>query len=104
MDSSYIITGIIAIFASTGFWAFVQHMLDKKSNRSKIVMGLAYVNIKSSCTKLIDRGWASPEEIEDIDKYLFEPYKAMGGNGMAEMLMDRVRKLPSKPKGGECYL
>jgi hypothetical protein len=59
------------------------------------MLGLMYLGVKMSCQKLIDRGWATTEEIEDIEKYMYEPYKALGGNGTAEMLMNKVKALPS---------
>ena len=91
----YWLAGAGMIFASTGFWTFVQHWLDKKSVSRQAMLGLMYLGVKISCQKLIDRGWATTEEIEDIEKYMYEPYKALGGNGTAEMLMNKVKALPS---------
>jgi len=98
MDTiNYWLTGAGMIFGSVGFWTFVQHWLDKRSVSRQAMLGLMYLGVKMSCQKLIDRGWASTEEIEDIEKYMYEPYKAMGGNGTAEMLVNKVKGLPNKP-------
>lgn len=99
MDTiSYWLTGAGMIFGSVGFWTFVQHQLDKKSASRQAMLGLMYLGVKMSCSSLLKRGWASTEEIEDIEKYMYEPYKAMGGNGTAEMLMNKVKNLPNQPK------
>jgi len=33
-----------------------------------------------------------------LDKYLYEPYKAAGGNGSAEKIMAELNKLPMKTR------
>ena len=96
MNMDYWLTGASMIFASAGFWSLIRLIYDKKSNRSKAILGLTYLAVKMSCTKLLERGYATPEEIEDIEKYMFEPYEAMGGNGTAKMLMEKVKQLPLK--------
>jgi hypothetical protein len=99
MDTiNYWLTGAGMIFSSIGFWTFVQHQLDKRSASRQAMLGLMYLGVKMSCSSLLKRGWASTEEIEDIEKYMYEPYKAMGGNGTAEMLMNKVKNLPNQPK------
>lgn len=96
---SYWITGCAMIFASAGFWAFICRMLDKKSAKTQATLGICYLGVKMSCKMLLAKGWASPDEIEDLEKYLFEPYKALGGNGTAEALLNKVRELPIRAKG-----
>ena len=91
----YWLAGAGMIFGSVGFWTFVQHWLDKRSVSRQAMLGLMYLGVKMSCQKLLYGGWATTEEIEDIEKYMYEPYKALGGNGTAEMLMNKVKALPS---------
>lgn len=96
MSSEYWITGAFMIFASAGFWSFITRWLDKRSQKTKAMLSVLYLGVKMSCGKLLEQGYANTEEIEDIEKYLFEPYEAMGGNGTAKMLMDKVKLLPNK--------
>ena len=42
----------------------------------------------------IERGWITQDEYEDLNKYLYNPYREMGGNGTAERLMTEIKKLP----------
>lgn len=93
--TEYWLAGAGMIFGSVGFWTFIQHLLDKKSASRAAMLGIMYLGIKMSCSSLLKRGWCSTEEIEDIEKYMFEPYKSMGGNGTAEMLMNKVKGLPN---------
>ena len=57
-------------------------------------MGLAYDKIVSVGIAFIERGWVSKDEYEEYQKYLVEPYKAMGGNGVAERIATEVGRLP----------
>jgi hypothetical protein len=46
--------------------------------------------------KYIDRGHIYKEEYDNIYKYLYLPYKARGGNGTVEHLVQEITKLPIK--------
>lgn len=88
-----VITVIGSVLASSGFWAFLQTIRDKKDVRSKMILGLGHDRIIELCIKYLDRGWIGAEEYENLYKYLYKPYKAMGGNGSAERLMAKVSNL-----------
>jgi len=60
-------------------------------------MGIAYEHIMTFGVAYIRRGWATRDEYEELRKYFFEPYKALGGNGSAERVMNEVEKLPFGP-------
>lgn len=42
----------------------------------------------------IHRGYITKEEYDDLNAYLYDPYKEAGGNGSAEKVMMDVQKLP----------
>ena len=85
---------LIAFVASSGFWAIVNKFLDRKSNQSKMILGLGHDKIIYLCKKYIDRGYITTDEYENLHDYLYLPYRAMGGNGTAERLMKEVDSLP----------
>lgn len=93
-----------SVFASTGFWAFVtavwQTKQKRKSAESRMILGLAYREISQLCESYIQRGGLSIDEYQDLKKYLFEPYREMGGNGTCERLMKEVEKLPISGRAG----
>ena len=83
-----------AILASAGFWAFATKYLDKRSAKTKMLLGLGHDRIMYLGMKYVERGNITQSEYENLYKYLYQPYKAMGGNGSAERLMREVDKLP----------
>ena len=85
---------IIAVLASTGFWTFLQHRMDKKDVRTKMLIGLGHDRIMYLGMHYIDRGSITQSEYENLYEYLYKPYEQMGGNGSAKKVMEDVRKLP----------
>lgn len=91
-----IVTIVVAIFGSTGFWALVQKIIDSKSASREMLLGLGRDKLISKCHEYIDQGWISVEELADLEKYLYTPYRKLGGNGTGEILFEKVNKLPNK--------
>ena len=91
-----IIAIIVAIFGSTGFWSWLQNRGRKKSAETRLLMGIAYSKIIDRCTEYINRGYVNTDEYHELEHYLFQPYKEMGGNGTAEKLFNDVSKLAVK--------
>lgn len=89
-----LITSVSSIIASSGFWAFLgrRSVINKASTR--LLLGLAYDKIAQLGLSYIERGWISKDEYEEFRKYLYEPYVAFGGNGVAERIMQEVSQLP----------
>ncbi len=95
--SNILVTILCALLASAGFWGLVTKLVDKKSAKSKMILGLGYNTIRTTAMEYIRRGNITQGEYEDLYKYLYKPYKDMGGNGSAERLMREVDKLPIVP-------
>ena len=95
-----IVAIIVATLASSGLWSLVLYLIQRKDthkdNLTKLMLGLAYREITVSCMEYIKRGSISKGEYEDLLKYLFTPYKELGGNGTAERLIGEIDKLPIK--------
>lgn len=85
---------ILAVFGSTGIWALISKLIDKKSASAKMLLGLGHDKIYELCKGYIKRGSITSDEFENLIKYLYEPYKKLGGNGTAERLVDEVKRLP----------
>ena len=92
-----VITAAAAIFASTGFWAFITKKQDKDTAEQKLLMGLAHDRLINQATKYIHRGYITHEEYDDIQTYLYQPYRNKGGNGTVERLMEELKKVEVKP-------
>lgn len=97
MDS-LIASVVVAIFASTGFWAFLTYLIQRKDTKdsaeAQMLKGLGHDRICWLGEGYIARGYITKNEYENLHDYLFIPYKKLGGNGTAEKVMKEVEKLP----------
>lgn len=89
-----VVTSVASVIASSGFWAYFQTRMNNRDGSSRLLLGLAYDKITSLGMSYIERGWITKDEFEEFRKYLYEPYKACGGNGMADRIMEDVSRLP----------
>ena len=92
-----VITLLVGIFSSTGFWTYKMSKKLNDSAEKKMLMGLTYVNICKSCEYWIERGWVDDSDLRDLQHYLYDPYREKGGNGTAERLFKEACNLPNKP-------
>lgn len=92
-----VVTVICAVLASSGFWAFLSKRSEKNDASKKMILGLGHDRIVSLGMSYIERGDISQSEYENLHKYLYEPYKQMGGNGSADRVMREVEKLKIVP-------
>ena len=119
MNWEFAITGVVTllvgIFGSTGFWTWKTSRNEKNSevykkideiearvdkyidNMRNMVMGQTYVTIVRTCEYWLDRGWVEKDDLRDLEHYLYDPYREWGGNGTAERLFKEVCALPTKP-------
>ena len=88
------------IVGSQGLWTFIQTVWlnkhRKKTAENKLLLGLAFETIIYTAQKYIDKGEIEADEYKELNHYLFEPYKEMGGNGTAARMIAEVEKLPIK--------
>lgn len=93
-----IITAIVSVVASSGFWAYWTKRHDNKTAQTKLLVGLAHDRILQSGRYYLNREYMTSDEYENLYDYLYLPYKELGGNGTAERMMEELKKLPhSKP-------
>lgn len=88
------LTSAGSVLAGSGFWAYLQHKSSNNKGTAALLMGLAYDRITTLGIAYIERGWVTRDELEELEKYFFQPYKALGGNGVAERIMMQVNTLP----------
>ena len=91
------ITILCAALASSGFWSFFQKKLEKKDDRTKLLIGIAHDRICCLGNNYIERGYIMPDEYENLYDYLYVPYRNCGGNGTAEKIINEVKRLPMHP-------
>ena len=84
---------VSSLLASSGLWAYVFKKRNTRDAQNDMSIGLGHDRIMYLGMHYIKQGWISSEEYENLSKYLFEPYRALGGNGSAERIMKEVDKL-----------
>lgn len=89
-----LITVLCAVLASSGFWALIQKLTDKKDAKAQMLVGLAHDRILYLGMSYVQRGYITKDEYENLYDYLYKPYLKMGGNGSAKRVMGEVDKLP----------
>ncbi|MBO6267745.1 MAG: hypothetical protein J6N19_01205 [Clostridium sp.] len=73
-------------------------ILDEMESHGEAIAGLEHDRIVHIGSGYEKRGWISSEDYDDIDKYLYQPYKKLGGNGTAERVMQKLKNLSSIPQ------
>lgn len=96
-----VLTIFTSVLASSGLWAFLGSRLDRHSAQKDMLIGLGHDRIMYLGMRYIDRGWITQDEYENLNTYLYEPYKKLGGNGSALRVMQEVNKLPIRNQGFE---
>lgn len=83
-----------SVITSSGLWAYIARKNTETKANSRLLMGLAYDKIVTVGMGYIQRGHISKDEYEEYLKYLVEPYKELGGNGVADRISKEVGSLP----------
>lgn len=96
-----VLTSFVTLVASSGFWAYLQYRLQRKDSvknaTARLMMAVAYNSITTLGIAYIDRGYVTKDEFEEL-RLFYEPYKELGGNGLAERVMSGVGQLPFRPQ------
>lgn len=110
LDTTIIVAVVTGAFSS-GFTGLIQFLItrhDKKNSQeedslrciSDAVRGLDHDRLYYLATKYIQIGSISKEDYENLNEYIYQPYKKLGGNGTGDKLMREVEKLPLNEKEG----
>lgn len=90
----FITTALASIGASSGFWLYMDRKRNNRELTNKLLLGLAHDRIVCLSLEYIEREFITQDEHENLYKFLYLPYKDLGGNGSAIRLMHEVDKLP----------
>lgn len=100
--SNTLITILVTIFASSGFWTLILALYtnahEKKSAETELLLGLAHDRIFALCKEILRTGELTQEGYDNL-LHLYKPYKECGGNGTAEKLMKDVADMSLKIGG-----
>ncbi len=93
-----LVTLILGIGGWGGLWTWLQRRDRTRAATDRLQRGLAYREIVRTGIAYIERGWVTVDEYEEFRLYLYEPYKALGGNGVTERIMAEVTNLPIRTR------
>ncbi len=91
-----IITIAVSVLASSGFWALIMKLMDKKSAQTRLLLGLAEDRIVTRGLDILHRGYITSDAYESLVKSLGDPYIACNGNGSGKHIIGELKKLPIK--------
>ena len=104
MTVEYIITIIVAVFGSGGFWAFLQSRRVRKYARteeaekrieavSEGTKALLHSQIYSIAERAIKRGCITTGELDDLEN-MYPAYRNLKGNHTGTTYYERAKSLP----------
>ncbi len=88
MDSTLFLGLIATVFASNGFWQFLQTKMQKKQPLEQAVLAILHDRLMHLLVCYLDAGEIETDELENLTK-LYEAYRTLGGNGTIKHLHDR---------------
>ena len=95
-----ITTIILAVFASTGFWAFAQHIYDsqrskkKKTPQERMVLALCKDRLLHLSKSYLQRGFIPDDEYETFIE-MGEAYLTVENGGVKRKFLD-AKELPTR--------
>lgn len=92
---SLIVTIIVAIFASSGFWDWLKTRRKKMTPFERVTMAIGRDRLNCLSKKHIKAGYIPEDEFESF-KELGEAYLEAGGNTMVKELYLEAVELPKK--------
>ena len=117
-SSQFLVSITATVFASSGFFQLLMLIYqsgEKEKERKRLeetqkklidvkdfnalcrcVTGIAMFRIAREAKRYIDKGYVTSEEYHTLKHNLYEPYVALGGNGLATKFMEEVEELPMK--------
>lgn len=99
MQTNIVITLVLAVFASSGFWSFAIHILDNKRKKCTVeneaLLALLHDRLYQLARQYIYKEEITLEELQNL-KHIYCAYNALGGNGTGKKLYEKCLDLPLK--------
>ena len=94
----FLLTIFVTVLGCNGVWAIIQKKMDRKDDKTKLLLGLAQASIVQQCRTYCNRGdWITEDEYEDLHEYWWKPYSSLGGDGLAKKWIDKIETLKIVP-------
>ena len=90
---------VLTAITSSGFTGLIMFFINRHDSKHDLLMGLGHDRIFALAGEYIKRGYITREEYDNLNTYIYQPYRKRGGNGTGEKLMQEVNKLPMREEG-----
>lgn len=97
-DLDILVTILVAVFASSGFWQYVMMKRIKKDKKTEALLALLHNEIYKEAEKAIEKGSITTDDFDNLT-CLYTPYKALGGNSTGDVLYGKCKDLIKTDKG-----
>lgn len=105
IDQAVLISIVTAVFTG-GFFGFVQFLIKRHDDithnveaKNELIedalLAILHDKIYVTGSRILKEGSITTEDINNLD-HLYKPYKALGGNGTCEKIMNEINDLPLK--------
>ncbi len=102
MSENTILTIVISCIGSAGLWTLINTIINRKFKKQddndvikRALKGLLYTDCIEWGEKYTTQGYIDTQDFNEYLKYHYEPYKALGGDGTIDRLMNELQKLPT---------
>ena len=98
MDTDILLTIVVTVFASSGFWQWIISRGSKKDKKTEALLALLHNEIYRISEEAIKKGSITSDELDNLT-CLYTPYRDLGGNGTGAILYDKAKILVTVEKG-----
>lgn len=93
-----LVTIVVALIGSSGVWGIFTMLIQKRNATTILLLRVAQHVLVMECHRLLEQGYMTSDEYKNITRGLYEPYKRLGGNGLAEKMLNDIAKLPIRSR------
>lgn len=95
MTTEIMVTIVASVLASSGLWQFIMYKSQYKNTQTQAILALLHNEIYAISEKAINEGHISTDDFDNLT-CLYEPYRALKGNGTGEALYNKCKSLIEK--------
>ena len=95
MNIDIVVTILVAVFASSGFWQWMMSRKLRKDDKTEALLALLHNEIYTISETAIKNKTITTEEFDNLT-CLYEPYEKLGGNGTGRILYEKTKNLMNK--------
>lgn len=89
---------VTTVLSGPGIWAWAKTRTQRNDSEDKLLLQVAKNQLVVQGREYLKRGYITMDEYEEYESE-YRVYSALGGNGLARRIFERVDELPMMPNG-----